>query len=193
MIGFKWTVAKFFWYLFFMYFTFLYFTFYGMMAVGLTPSYPVASIVSSAFYNIWNLFSGFIIPRPVSVIIYCSISINCPCLHKCKMLSLIVKLIALFGMATCSESPHLVELVLLGMPCGMDAVWAGCVSVWGHHDTHGQRCPRECVRGEVLRLQAQLVGRGGRGGRGIRHLLCSPIRLRHHEAQSPEEVAMCSN
>nr|CAB3473536.1 unnamed protein product [Digitaria exilis] len=34
------------------------------MAVGLTPSYHVASIVSSAFYGIWNLFSGFIIPRP---------------------------------------------------------------------------------------------------------------------------------
>ncbi|EEC71063.1 hypothetical protein OsI_02808 [Oryza sativa Indica Group] len=64
MIGFKWTAAKFFWYLFFMFFTFLYFTFYGMMAVGLTPSYHVASIVSSAFYGIWNLFSGFIIPRP---------------------------------------------------------------------------------------------------------------------------------
>ncbi|KAF8696860.1 hypothetical protein HU200_036499 [Digitaria exilis] len=64
MIGFEWTFAKFFWYLFFMYFTFLYFTFYGMMAVGLTPSYHVASIVSSAFYGIWNLFSGFIIPRP---------------------------------------------------------------------------------------------------------------------------------
>nr|XP_034594035.1 ABC transporter G family member 35 isoform X1 [Setaria viridis] len=64
MIGFEWTAAKFFWYLFFMYFTFLYFTFYGMMAVGLTPSYHVASIVSSAFYAIWNLFSGFIIPRP---------------------------------------------------------------------------------------------------------------------------------
>ncbi|XP_074570849.1 ABC transporter G family member 36-like isoform X2 [Curcuma longa] len=63
MIGFEWTVAKFFWYLFFMYFTFLYFTFYGMMAVGLTPNNNIASIVSSAFYGIWNLFSGFIIPR----------------------------------------------------------------------------------------------------------------------------------
>ncbi|KAL5222689.1 hypothetical protein ABZP36_027402 [Zizania latifolia] len=64
MIGFEWTAAKFFWYLFFMYFTLLYFTFYGMMAVGLTPNYHIASIVSSAFYAIWNLFSGFIIPRP---------------------------------------------------------------------------------------------------------------------------------
>ncbi|PVH64073.1 hypothetical protein PAHAL_2G178700 [Panicum hallii] len=64
MIGFEWTAAKFFWYLFFMYFTLLYFTYYGMMCVGLTPNYNIASIVSTAFYNIWNLFSGFFIPRP---------------------------------------------------------------------------------------------------------------------------------
>ncbi|TVU03324.1 hypothetical protein EJB05_51147, partial [Eragrostis curvula] len=64
MIGFEWTVAKFLWYLFFMYFTLLYFTFYGMMAVGLTPNESVAAIISSAFYNIWNLFSGYLIPRP---------------------------------------------------------------------------------------------------------------------------------
>ncbi|XP_066316434.1 ABC transporter G family member 36-like [Miscanthus floridulus] len=54
MIGFEWTAAKFFWYLFFAYFTLLYFTFYA-----------IASIVSSGFYAIWNLFSGFIIrPAP---------------------------------------------------------------------------------------------------------------------------------
>ncbi|KAL4312829.1 hypothetical protein GQ457_01G039730 [Hibiscus cannabinus] len=64
MIGFEWTAAKFFWYLFFMYFTLLYFTYYGMMAVAVTPNYHIASIVSSAFYGIWNLFSGFIVPRP---------------------------------------------------------------------------------------------------------------------------------
>ncbi|KAJ6428300.1 hypothetical protein OIU84_023678 [Salix udensis] len=63
MIGFEWTVAKFFWYLFFMYFTLLYFTFYGMMTVAMTPNHHIASIVSSAFYGIWNLFSGFIVPR----------------------------------------------------------------------------------------------------------------------------------
>ncbi|EOY26604.1 Pleiotropic drug resistance 12 [Theobroma cacao] len=64
MIGFEWTAAKFFWYLFFMYFTLLYFTFYGMMAVAVTPNHHIAAIVSSAFYGLWNLFSGFIIPRP---------------------------------------------------------------------------------------------------------------------------------
>ncbi|XP_022728526.1 pleiotropic drug resistance protein 1-like isoform X2 [Durio zibethinus] len=64
MIGFEWTAAKFFWYLFFMFFSLLYFTFYGMMAVAVTPNYHIASIVSSAFYALWNAFSGFIIPRP---------------------------------------------------------------------------------------------------------------------------------
>ncbi|MBA0658554.1 hypothetical protein Goklo_010752 [Gossypium klotzschianum] len=64
MIGFEWTAAKFFWYIFFMLFTLLYFTFYGMMAVAVTPNSHIAAIVSSAFYGLWNLFSGFIIPRP---------------------------------------------------------------------------------------------------------------------------------
>jgi len=66
MMGFEWTVAKFFWYLYFMYFTLLYFTYYGMMCVGLTPNASVSAIISAAFYGIWNLFSGFLIPRPVS-------------------------------------------------------------------------------------------------------------------------------
>lgn len=66
MIGFDWTISKFFWYIFFMYFTFLYFTFYGMMTVGFTPNHHIAAIVSSSFFAIWNLFSGFIIPRTVS-------------------------------------------------------------------------------------------------------------------------------
>ncbi|XP_021831394.1 pleiotropic drug resistance protein 1-like [Prunus avium] len=63
MIGFEWTAAKFFWYLFFMFFTCLYFTFYGMMGVALTPNQHVAAITCNAFYALWNLFSGFIIPR----------------------------------------------------------------------------------------------------------------------------------
>jgi hypothetical protein len=94
MIGFEWTATKFFWYLFFMYFTFLYFTFYGMMAVGLTPSYHIASIVSSAFYGIWNLFSGFIIPRPVSKSDPPSVLTIANFLAKCVAL-----IIAIFGPA----------------------------------------------------------------------------------------------
>ncbi|KAL3696501.1 hypothetical protein R1sor_010577 [Riccia sorocarpa] len=64
MIHFEWTAAKFFWYFLFMFLTFMYFTFYGMMAVGLTPSQQLAAVISSFFYSIWNLFSGFLIPRP---------------------------------------------------------------------------------------------------------------------------------
>ncbi|CAN4095915.1 unnamed protein product [Withania somnifera] len=63
MIGFEWTAAKFFWYFFFMYGTLLYFTFYGMMTAAITPNQHVASIVTAFFYAIWNLFSGFIVPR----------------------------------------------------------------------------------------------------------------------------------
>ena len=73
MPGFDWTVEKFFWYLFFMYFTLLYFTFYGMMAVGVKPNHHVVSIVAAVFYAIWNLFSGFIVVRPVS----CCATIRC--------------------------------------------------------------------------------------------------------------------
>ncbi|KAL1831046.1 hypothetical protein ACET3Z_000697 [Daucus carota] len=63
MLGFEWTFVKFFWHLFFMYFTLLYFTFYGMMTVAVTPNHNIAAIVSSAFYALWNLFSGFIVPK----------------------------------------------------------------------------------------------------------------------------------
>ncbi|XP_044495069.1 pleiotropic drug resistance protein 1-like isoform X1 [Mangifera indica] len=62
MMGFELTLIKFFWYLFYMYFTLLYFTFYGMMAVAMTPNYHIAGISSSAFYGVWNLFAGFVIP-----------------------------------------------------------------------------------------------------------------------------------
>ncbi|KAI3981953.1 hypothetical protein MKX01_018859 [Papaver californicum] len=63
MIGFEWTPAKFFWYLFYMFFTLCYFTFYGMMTVAVTPNETIAAIISAAFYGLWNLFSGFIVPR----------------------------------------------------------------------------------------------------------------------------------
>ncbi|GAB4850127.1 transcription factor [Ancistrocladus abbreviatus] len=64
MIGFEWNAGKFFWYLFFMFFTLLYFTYYGMMTVGITPNQHIANIVATAFFGFWNLFSGFLIPRP---------------------------------------------------------------------------------------------------------------------------------
>lgn len=66
MVGYEWTVAKVFWYIFFMFFTFLYFTYYGMMTAAMTPTQPMAVLLSSASSSLWNLFSGFIVPQPVS-------------------------------------------------------------------------------------------------------------------------------
>ncbi|KAK7275991.1 hypothetical protein RIF29_17120 [Crotalaria pallida] len=63
MVNFERTAGKFFLYLVFMFLTFTYFTFYGMMAVGLTPSQHLAAVISSAFYSLWNLLSGFLIPK----------------------------------------------------------------------------------------------------------------------------------
>ncbi|KAF3660304.1 hypothetical protein FXO37_13553 [Capsicum annuum] len=64
MVGFEWTITKFLWYLFVMFFTLLYFTFYGMMSIAVAPNQNIAHIASLFFYAIWNLFSGFIVPRP---------------------------------------------------------------------------------------------------------------------------------
>ncbi|XP_024534219.1 ABC transporter G family member 37 isoform X1 [Selaginella moellendorffii] len=64
MMKLEWTAAKFLWFVFFSYFSFLFFTLYGMMAVAITPNERVAAISSTGFYALWNLFSGFLIPRP---------------------------------------------------------------------------------------------------------------------------------
>lgn len=64
MVCFEWTFAKFFWFYFVTLFSFLYFTYYGMMTVSITPNHQVAAIFAAAFYALFNLFSGFFIPRP---------------------------------------------------------------------------------------------------------------------------------
>ncbi|KAF8393439.1 hypothetical protein HHK36_021683 [Tetracentron sinense] len=64
MVSFQWTVVKFFWFFFVTFFSFLYFTYYGMMTVSITPNHQVAAIFAAAFYSLFNLFSGFFIPRP---------------------------------------------------------------------------------------------------------------------------------
>ncbi|GAV62861.1 ABC_tran domain-containing protein/ABC2_membrane domain-containing protein/PDR_assoc domain-containing protein [Cephalotus follicularis] len=65
MIGFDWKVEKFFYFYYFIYMCFTYFTMYGMMIVALTPSPQIAAIGMSFFFNFWNLFSGFMIARPL--------------------------------------------------------------------------------------------------------------------------------
>ncbi|XP_074361616.1 ABC transporter G family member 29-like [Apium graveolens] len=64
MVCFEWTAAKFFWFFFVTFFSFLYFTYYGMMTVSITPNQQVAAIFAAAFYSLFNLFSGFFIPKP---------------------------------------------------------------------------------------------------------------------------------
>lgn len=64
MVSFQWTAAKFFWFFFISFFSFLYFTYYGMMTVSITPNHQVAAILAAAFYSLFNLFSGFFIPKP---------------------------------------------------------------------------------------------------------------------------------
>ncbi|XP_059429010.1 pleiotropic drug resistance protein 2-like [Corylus avellana] len=65
MIGFHWKLEKFLYFYYFMFMCFTYFSMYGMMVVALTPGHQIASIVMSFFLSFWNLFSGFLIPRPM--------------------------------------------------------------------------------------------------------------------------------
>nr|XP_043617466.1 ABC transporter G family member 29-like [Erigeron canadensis] len=64
MISFEWTAPKFFWFFFINFFSFLYFTYFGMMTVSITPNDQIAAIFAAGFYLLFNLFSGFYIPRP---------------------------------------------------------------------------------------------------------------------------------
>ncbi|XP_065020889.1 pleiotropic drug resistance protein 2-like isoform X3 [Musa acuminata AAA Group] len=65
MIGFSWRADAFLWFFFFIVICFVYFVLYGMMVIALTPNHHIASILSSFFYNFWNLFAGFVIARPL--------------------------------------------------------------------------------------------------------------------------------
>ncbi|MFS7986463.1 putative ABC-2 type transporter [Helianthus anomalus] len=64
MIGYYWSPSKVFCYFYTFLCTLMYFTYLGMLLVAVTPSFPVAAILQSAFYTIFNLFAGFLIPKP---------------------------------------------------------------------------------------------------------------------------------
>ncbi|EEF33324.1 ATP-binding cassette transporter, putative [Ricinus communis] len=65
MMGFDWKADKFLYFSYFIFMCFIYYSLYGMMAVALTPGQQIAAIVMSFFLNLWNLFSGFFLPRPL--------------------------------------------------------------------------------------------------------------------------------
>nr|XP_043616912.1 pleiotropic drug resistance protein 3-like isoform X2 [Erigeron canadensis] len=64
MIGYYWSAYKVFWYFYTILCSLMYFTYMGMLLVSITPSFPVAAILQSAFYTMLNLFGGFLIPKP---------------------------------------------------------------------------------------------------------------------------------
>ncbi|RDY00373.1 ABC transporter G family member 31, partial [Mucuna pruriens] len=76
MVNFERDAGKFLLYLVFLFLTFMYFTFYGMMAVGITPTQHFAAVISSAFYSLWNLVSGFLIPKSVSKTVHNSVPLD---------------------------------------------------------------------------------------------------------------------
>ncbi|KAK9806328.1 hypothetical protein WJX72_010375 [[Myrmecia] bisecta] len=59
------STAKFGWYFLMMLLTMLYYTYYGMMFVNLSPSLQVAAVGFTIFLVVWNLFAGFILPKPM--------------------------------------------------------------------------------------------------------------------------------
>ncbi|KAK2970229.1 hypothetical protein RJ640_021665 [Escallonia rubra] len=65
-IDFYCSLYKIFWYFYTMFSTLLYFTYLGMLLVSITPNFQVASVLASFCYTVLNLFSGFLIPAPVS-------------------------------------------------------------------------------------------------------------------------------
>lgn len=68
MIGYHWSAYKVFYYFYTFLCTLMYYNYLGMLLVAMTPSFPVAAVLQSAFYATFNLFGGFLIPKPVSVV-----------------------------------------------------------------------------------------------------------------------------
>lgn len=65
MMGYYGSIYKMFWYIYTMFCSMLYFNYLGMMLIAITPSFPVAAVLQSAFYTLFNLLAGFMIPLPV--------------------------------------------------------------------------------------------------------------------------------
>ncbi|KAK7848318.1 pleiotropic drug resistance protein 3 [Quercus suber] len=64
MIGYYGSAYKVFWYFYTIFCSLLSFNYLGMLLVSLTPNFMVATILASAFYTTFNLFAGFLIPKP---------------------------------------------------------------------------------------------------------------------------------
>ncbi|KAG0455169.1 hypothetical protein HPP92_024461 [Vanilla planifolia] len=65
MMSFQWTAMKFLFFFIISFLSFLYFTYFGMLAMALSPNMQAAAILSSSFFILFTLLSGFIIPKPI--------------------------------------------------------------------------------------------------------------------------------
>ncbi|KAF2312683.1 hypothetical protein GH714_039581 [Hevea brasiliensis] len=66
MVGYSMSAYKIFWAFYAMFCTLLCFNYLGMLLVSLTPNIQIASILASSAYIMLILFSGFVVPKPVS-------------------------------------------------------------------------------------------------------------------------------
>lgn len=73
MVGYEWKADKFFYFLFFISASFVYLTLYGAMLIACTPSQMLAGILVSFTLTSWNIFAGFLIPRPVGISLISSV------------------------------------------------------------------------------------------------------------------------
>ncbi|KAI3814129.1 hypothetical protein L1987_18876 [Smallanthus sonchifolius] len=64
MFGFEWNAAKILTFYYYLFTSIIYFTVFGMMTMALTPTPEVSGVLIYFFTCIWNLFSGFLVPRP---------------------------------------------------------------------------------------------------------------------------------
>ncbi|CAN8265819.1 unnamed protein product [Cochlearia groenlandica] len=64
MIGYEWTVSKFFLYTFFTFISILYYIYTGIMLIAISPNQETAAILNGIVSTSLNVFSGFTIPRP---------------------------------------------------------------------------------------------------------------------------------
>lgn len=112
MIGFDWKVDKFLWFFYYTFMCFVYFILYGMMLVALTPGYQFAAITMTFFINLWNLFSGFVLPRTVCF------------LKLYQLVQISAGEVKFWLISKCfAANTYMVEVVLLGFTPFLDTIW----------------------------------------------------------------------
>lgn len=96
--------------------------------MGATPDHNVAAIVSFGFYLLWNLFSGFVIPRSVSFSVpFASFLILD---HASANLKLNSKRLIAYCLICVTENANMVEMVFLDLSYVLDSMWLGNYTIW---------------------------------------------------------------